>query len=235
MYLGSSTCQDSSAKKEAAKHIESVHQNTCSMVIKKGRFYRLAKDYTKALEVLMKGESEFSSPRSELFFQTSLVYEALAKLPRVDQTTKKNNLEKHIAYCNKCLELEPQHFPALLKKARALGQLKRNDAAEKVFREAMRVVKARPKNFVQVQYWFAEHLTFRNRKQVTPEAAELYQGAMSTTLSMIQNADDFAIDDIKESMKWFVTNSKKKLDEFYQGNPSSNIVHIERMFASFHF
>ncbi|PIK53257.1 putative interferon-induced protein with tetratricopeptide repeats 1B-like [Apostichopus japonicus] len=65
-------------KEESFKQIEKVNENTCAMVVKKGRFYRFKRITNKALEILKKGVSGFARPRGELFFQISLIYGTFA-------------------------------------------------------------------------------------------------------------------------------------------------------------
>ncbi|XP_071814028.1 interferon-induced protein with tetratricopeptide repeats 1-like [Apostichopus japonicus] len=223
-------------KEESFKQIEKVNENTCAMVVKKGRFYRYQKDYKKALEILKKGVSGFERPRGELFFQIGLIYGTFAYQAGFERKFDEKNeyLQKQLEYSNKCLELEPHHHVAMLRKAQALGYLRRNDEAEKCFRNAIDEVEGTPSNSVEVKFWFAEHLTSRNRKQVTAKAAELYKDVMSIASSILENADDDALDDVKTGMRKFVIKSKSKLDEFHRGN-QSKMEDVERMFANFHF
>ncbi|XP_071814030.1 interferon-induced protein with tetratricopeptide repeats 1-like [Apostichopus japonicus] len=223
-------------KREAVKQIEKVNENTCAMVVKKGRFYRFQKDYSKALEILKKGESEFATPRGELFFQISMIYCTFANNAKWDESSdvRNKNWQRQLEYTNKCLEVKPNHHLAMLQKALTLENLRRNAEAEECFRNTIDTLEDTPNISLQVKFRFAEYLTSLNRTQVIAEAAELYENVISIALSILQNADDDALDEAKTGIERYVMNSKSKLEEFHQGN-QSKMEDVKRMFANFHF
>lgn len=187
----------------------------CEVIIKKGRFYRRQKDFQKALAVLKKG-TKLQNPRSELFFQISLVCSSLASQAGYKKNYKEKTeyLEKEMEYLDKCIQREPSHFFAKLNKARNFSKSRRNEEAEQYYRKILNECHSSPRNLIEAQFTFAEFLTLSNRGRIPQEAADLYEEMVNTGAVILREIDQDG--NAKVTGKdGFLEKARNRLKDFY--------------------
>ncbi|XP_071847459.1 uncharacterized protein [Apostichopus japonicus] len=184
--------------------------NTCELIVKKGRFYRVLCDYETAINVFGRGE-KLQHPRSELFLQLSIVYRYLAADAR-DWNDKNEYKRLEMKYIDKCLELEPSHFQGKLNKAIALCKARRNEKAHAMFNSMIEEYKGSPYYLIEVQFRRAGSLFIVNRKQVNENVAKAYEDVIETALEITQNEDISACGQTAK----FARKAKGYLQQYYE-------------------
>ncbi|XP_071848075.1 uncharacterized protein [Apostichopus japonicus] len=195
---------------EAKDLMANLDANTFELILKKGRFYRGLLDYERAIDVLRRGE-ELQHPRSELFFQLSIVYRYLAAETK-DWNDKNEYKRLEMKYIDKCLELEPSHFQGKLNKAIALGKARRNEEAQAMFNGMIEEYKGSPYYLIESQFRRAYSLFVVNGKQVNENVAKAYEDVIETALEITKNVAISAYCKTAE----FARKAKEYLQQYYE-------------------
>ncbi|PIK56453.1 putative interferon-induced protein with tetratricopeptide repeats 1-like isoform X3 [Apostichopus japonicus] len=170
---------------EARRLIEEASDESCQVILVKARFYRWQNELQKALDVLQKGE-ELKTPRSDIFFQKSLIYSQLAKQSN-NNDDKYRYLRDEMSNIDKCLAKEPGHFYAFVYKAWAHHKLREYDRAEATYLEAIERFKSSLQDHLQAQHWYVQHLVKSNSgRRVTEKAASICEEIFHSCVKILK-------------------------------------------------
>ncbi|KAJ8037995.1 Interferon-induced protein with tetratricopeptide repeats 2 [Holothuria leucospilota] len=208
-------------EEDAKSIIDVTKDNTCEVIIKKGRFYRRQKKFLEALYVLQKGE-DLKNPRSELFFQISCIYFHLGlQAGRMKDFTRKSEyvlIERE--YLDKCLQLEPTHLFAKINKAVSFGKSRQFRKGEELFREIIEEQKENPRHLIDAKFSFAKYVHCYNNNRMSAEVAAMLEEVIDLSLRVLREIDHYENNQITGEYG-YLEKSRKKLVEFYRTQKDS--------------
>ncbi|XP_071814149.1 uncharacterized protein [Apostichopus japonicus] len=206
---------------EAKRLIEEARDESCQVILVKARFYRRQNELLKALEVLQKGE-KLKTPRSDIFFQMSLIYSHVAKQSN-NHDDKYRYLRGEMSCIDKCLEKEPGHYFALLNKAWAHHKLKEYDRAEETYLEAIEKFKSSEQSHLETQHRFVQHLVKSNSgRRVTEKAASICEEIFDSCVKILKERPGEM--ENKITGEWgYLTEATKNLKKYYSNIPDGHV------------
>ncbi|XP_071814954.1 uncharacterized protein [Apostichopus japonicus] len=206
---------------EARRLIEEARDESCQVILVKARFYRRQNELQNALDVLQKGE-KLKTPRSDIFFQKSLIYSQLAKQSN-NNDDKYRYLRAEMRNIDKCLAKEPGHFYAFVHKAWAHHKLREYDRAEATYLEAIKRFESSLQDRLEAQHWYVQHLVKSNSgRRVTEKAASICEEIFKSCVKILKERPGELENRI--TGKWgYLTEATKNLKKYYSNIPDGHV------------
>ncbi|PIK56451.1 hypothetical protein BSL78_06614 [Apostichopus japonicus] len=206
---------------EARRLIEEARDESCQVILVKARFYRRQNELQNALDVLQKGE-KLKTPRSDIFFQKSVIYSQLAKQSN-NNDDKYRYLRAEMRNIDKCLAKEPGHFYAFVHKAWAHHKLREYDRAEATYLEAIKRFESSLQDRLEAQHWYVQHLVKSNSgRRVTEKAASICEEIFKSCVKILKERPGELENRI--TGKWgYLTEATKNLKKYYSNIPDGHV------------